>query len=321
MLYLVPLAGAGWQMTDRDWHLELVSQLLKLDFPQAHTIAVAAAAIGGDHQPCGFGMAFLSHGPPPSADGVDGEAGGVVIGADADPSDIVGNVVDAVRYGAGELGVDEVVDVDLFGLALGVRFPAVVLEIAHQFLLFGIGRDDRLLRRQERLGLLVDVVKLRVAIDVLAAFPCLAVRLQAVAEPAQKIADNRGADFVPLPGKLSGKRTQASARPQQGPDRVAPCRRCDQRSEIGHKRGIRRGFGLAPGTRPAHTSGRSRELVPNVRHSAVNGGARQTTDLRHRTHPAMAQQPGLQRHKPPSALLIQHRRHLPIASSCRAHLQ
>ena len=93
-----------------------------------------------------------------------------MIGADTDPSDIVGDVIDAVRHGTAQLGIDEVMNVDQFGLAFGTPFPAVVLEIAHQFLLFRVDRDDRLVRRQERLGLRVDVLKLRVAIDVLAAF-------------------------------------------------------------------------------------------------------------------------------------------------------
>jgi len=66
------------------------------------------------------------------------EAGGVVIGADADPSDIVGDVEDAVGHGTGELGIDEVVDVDQLGLARRPPFPTVVLEIAYQFLLFRV---------------------------------------------------------------------------------------------------------------------------------------------------------------------------------------
>ena len=39
---------------------------------------------------------------------------------------------------------------------------------------------------------------LRVAIDVLAAFSCLVVRLQAVAHAAQKLADNRRANLMTL---------------------------------------------------------------------------------------------------------------------------
>jgi hypothetical protein len=39
VLYLVPLAGARWQVTDCDGQLELVRQLLKLDFPQTDTMS------------------------------------------------------------------------------------------------------------------------------------------------------------------------------------------------------------------------------------------------------------------------------------------
>ncbi len=54
-------AGAWRQVADRDGKFEVVGQLLKLDFPQTHTIAVAATAIGGNHQSFGFGIAILAH--------------------------------------------------------------------------------------------------------------------------------------------------------------------------------------------------------------------------------------------------------------------
>src|ERR1700739_748065 len=100
MLDLVPLAGAGRQVANRDRQLELVRQFLKLDLPQAQTIAVAAAAVGGDHQALACRMTLLPHRPPPSADRIDREAGGVVVRADADPADIVGDIVHAVGHGA-----------------------------------------------------------------------------------------------------------------------------------------------------------------------------------------------------------------------------
>src|SRR5712691_7364081 len=100
MLDFVPLAGAGRQMANRNGKFELVGQLLELDFPKTHAMSVAATTVGGNHQLCGFGMAFLSHAAPPSADRMDGKAGCIVIGPDTDPSDIVVDVVDAVRYGA-----------------------------------------------------------------------------------------------------------------------------------------------------------------------------------------------------------------------------
>jgi hypothetical protein len=125
-------------VTHRKGQLEVVGQLLKLDLPESYTIAVAAAAVSADHQAFGFGMAFLSHDPPPSADRIDGKAGGVVIGADADSPDVVGDVVDAIRHGPAELGIDKVVDVDELRPSLAMPFSAVVLEIAYQFLLFRI---------------------------------------------------------------------------------------------------------------------------------------------------------------------------------------
>src|ERR1700750_542158 len=91
-----------------------------------------------DSTTLGARVTLFSHRPPPAADRIDGKGGGVVIGADADPSSVVGDVVDAVRHGALQFGIDEVVNIDQFRRALTAPFPAVVPEIAHQFLLFCI---------------------------------------------------------------------------------------------------------------------------------------------------------------------------------------
>jgi hypothetical protein len=104
-----------------------------------------------------------------------------VIRADGDPSDIVGDVVDAVGHGARQLWVDEVVNVDKLRRVLGVPLLAIVLIVANEFLLLGVNGYDRLTRAQERRGLRVDVAKLRITIDVLASFPRLGVGLQAIA--------------------------------------------------------------------------------------------------------------------------------------------
>ena len=49
VLDLVPLAGAWREMADGDGKFEFIGKPLKLDFPQADPITVAAAAIGRDH--------------------------------------------------------------------------------------------------------------------------------------------------------------------------------------------------------------------------------------------------------------------------------
>ena len=85
MLDLVPFAGTGWQMANRNWKLQFAGEPLKLYLPKPYAVAVAPAAVGGDHQTFGLGMAFPAHGPPPSAHGIDGEGSGIVIRPNTDP--------------------------------------------------------------------------------------------------------------------------------------------------------------------------------------------------------------------------------------------
>jgi hypothetical protein len=67
-------------------------------------VSIAAPAIGGDQEAGGPGIAILSHGqpPPPPAQGVNRETGGIVIAADTDPALVIANIVDAVRNGASQ---------------------------------------------------------------------------------------------------------------------------------------------------------------------------------------------------------------------------
>src|SRR6516164_6427057 len=74
VLDFVPLAGAGRQVADRDVETELVGQLLQFVFPQANPRAVAAAAVGGDQQSSGDGVARPPDLAPPLADAVDPKA-------------------------------------------------------------------------------------------------------------------------------------------------------------------------------------------------------------------------------------------------------
>src|SRR5262249_33197030 len=116
-------------------------------------------------------------GPPPATDRADGKSGRIVIGADAHPTNVVGDVIDAVRHSSLQLGINEVVNVNELRVAFGTQFPAVVLKSAYELLLFRVNAYNRLIRLQESYCLRVDVLKLRVAIDVVASFFGLAVGL------------------------------------------------------------------------------------------------------------------------------------------------
>src|SRR6266850_1876046 len=105
-----------------------------------------------------------------AADGVNGKGGGVVIRSHADPASIVVDVINAVRHRAFQLGINEVMYIDLFGCAFGSPFAARILEIADQLLLFRIDRDDRLAVRQKTASLFVDVFELTIPVHMLASF-------------------------------------------------------------------------------------------------------------------------------------------------------
>ena len=130
MLDPVPFAGTGWQMADGDRNPEFVGQHLQFPLPQAQTHAVAAAAIGGNQQPRRDRIAGDAELIPPAADAFDGERRRVVADGEIDPSDIVSNVVDAVRHGLAEFGDDEVMHPNRLRLSLGAQLTAGILEVS-----------------------------------------------------------------------------------------------------------------------------------------------------------------------------------------------
>ena len=106
-------------------------------------MAIASAPIGRDHQPCpcGLGEALLAHRRPAAADGVDSKACHVPIGTNAHPADIVGEVIDAIGNRARQGGVDEVVNVDLFGLTLRSPLLAIIFIVSNEFFLLRVNRN------------------------------------------------------------------------------------------------------------------------------------------------------------------------------------
>ena len=97
MLDLVPLAGAGREVTDLDDHPQVVGQFLQLDAPETNAIAVAAAAVGGDQQATRGRVERLAHLAPPPADALDRKFGRVVGDADAHPALVGHDVIHTIR--------------------------------------------------------------------------------------------------------------------------------------------------------------------------------------------------------------------------------
>jgi len=63
---------------------------------------------------------------------------GMMVGPHADPAGVLAEIVDPVRCNTPECFDLEVVDTDVFGLALRPPFPTAILDIANEFFLFRV---------------------------------------------------------------------------------------------------------------------------------------------------------------------------------------
>lgn len=95
MLDLVPLAGAGRKVTDRDRQSGLNRQLLQLPFPQAQAVTVTASGVSGDEQIGGARVKPVPLLTPPASDGGYRETRRVVIGAHVDEATVLPQIVNA----------------------------------------------------------------------------------------------------------------------------------------------------------------------------------------------------------------------------------
>src|SRR3954465_391114 len=87
-----------------------------------------------------------------------------MIDADIHEAGVVDDVIDAVRSRLAISQVDEVVHVDNSVFPLRLPLPAVVLEIADEFLLLAIDGDNRIASPFESFAGLFDVAELEVAV-------------------------------------------------------------------------------------------------------------------------------------------------------------
>jgi len=83
VLDFVPLGCAWRQVSDGDPQSGLGGQVRQFGFPQPGAVTVRPAAVGANQQPGGRGVQRLPDVFPPAADRLDGEGGGVVIGANS----------------------------------------------------------------------------------------------------------------------------------------------------------------------------------------------------------------------------------------------
>src|SRR4029077_15788610 len=161
-----------------------------------------------------------------------------------------------------QLGNDEVMDPHLFRVPLEPKLSAPVFKVPHQLLLLGIYRDDRLTLLEEASDLLVDMLKLSIAIRMRRAFQSLGVCLQAIAYLVQQLSHQTVADRVTTPAQFLGQFAHALASPAQRRLWVATAQRLDQVLQIPPQRRVLFGGALAsPAGFADSSAGRQRGIA------------------------------------------------------------
>ncbi len=178
----------------------------------------------------------------------------------------------------------------LLRLALRPPFSPAVLEVADEFLLLGVHRDDRIARPQIRLGRGSDVGELGIAIRVVRSFARLAVGLQAIAQRLQQLGHFLMAHAMALRVEFAGQAPHALAGPAQRRLGVPARDRLDQPLQVGAQRRILGFQRLAPTAGPTDPAWLGPgDLPPQLADSQRDRFARQARGARHRRDAAPAQ--------------------------------
>src|SRR5205823_5220285 len=93
MFDLVPFAGAGGQVANRDLKTGFIGQFLQLGLPEPGSIAVAASTISRDQQTTGSGVSLLAHHSPPAPEAFYGKSGGVMIRSHVYPTGVLPRII------------------------------------------------------------------------------------------------------------------------------------------------------------------------------------------------------------------------------------
>ena len=310
VLNLVPLARARGQMADTDAQTARIGETLQFPLPQPRAGAVTAAAVGGDQQLLGLRIHRCPHLEPPGPDRRHREGGRVMVHADAHPADVGVQVIDPIRNGLAQCGVDKIVDADLGRLALGVPLLPSVFEVADQLLLLRVDRDDRLAPVLKVAHTGGDVLKLGVAIRVLGAFARLACSLQAVTGRVEQLTDQLRTDLVPLGLQLGGEAPHTLAGPAQRRLGIAAGRRLHQGLQVPEQRRVLGRSPLAPGPRPPHPRRLgdrcSAGVLLHLTNARADGLAGQACGASHSADATVTERPCFCRRPTPPGQLVQH---------------
>jgi len=105
VLDVVPLAGAGREVTHRNGQTGASGELLQFPLPEPQARAVAPTRISGNQERLRLAIGGSPHLLPPPANRLHGEGRGVVIDPHTHPAVIMGRIVHAIRTNLFRRGV------------------------------------------------------------------------------------------------------------------------------------------------------------------------------------------------------------------------
>src|SRR6202167_2794616 len=123
----IPFARAWRVMTNGDRIIYFIGKFLKGYFPQTNARSVAAAAIRIHQETLRARVLPFSAVQPPLPQRIHREARAVKTDSDADPTFVLGDVVNAIRRCPTALRIDKIIDVDVFRRAFRAQLAAAVL--------------------------------------------------------------------------------------------------------------------------------------------------------------------------------------------------
>ena len=228
--------------------------------------------------------------------------------ADAHPTGIAGEIVNAIGDRPAQFLDQEVVNPHLFRLALATPLASGVLEVADELLFLGVDRDHRLAFGQGGADLGVDVGELGIAIWMAVALAGLAVGLKAELLLPQQFAHDRVADAMPQGGELGGQPAQALAGPAQRRHRIAARLRLDQPVQVVEKLPVRHDQRFAAAARTADAARLQPRRRREVPQAAADGTRGDAGDPRHCRNAAVTGCRGFRGCEQPPPTFVEMRR-------------
>src|SRR5581483_7312372 len=247
-----------------------------------------------------------SHAFEPAADRLHGELGGVAGDPDTDETGVGGHIVHPIGHHLAELLVLEVMDVHPPWIAFRAIVASAILEVADQFPLLGVDRDDRLSLRLRGNDFRVDVVELGVSVGMFRAFIRLAVGLAREPQFHQLRAHRVGTDRMPHLRQGCGKLLYAFRHPEQRPHGIPQRRRLNQALERGDEPRVVLANRATTTTGTANPPLRQRLRV-NILLAAIDRRAGQPGDLRDGRETASTSGPRLRRREQATPSLVELR--------------